>query len=74
MISKLANFVQSYFPGLNHSEAFNVIVKVRKLNNGKLVGLKLDRFVKLLKSVMEKANAGHGKQKHVEIEEAKNYK
>jgi len=71
MVSKLANFVQRYYPGLSRSKAYNVIVKVRKLNNGKLVGLKLDRFVKLLKIVMEKSNAGHKKQKQEEIEEAK---
>ena len=70
MVSKLADLIQRYYPGLSRSEAFNVIIEVRKLNRGKLVGLKMDKFLKLMRSVMEKENTGNEKQKHVKLNQA----
>ena len=55
MVSKQADLIQGYYPGLRRSEAFNVIAEVRKLNHGKLVGLKMHKFLKLMRSLMERA-------------------
>ena len=49
---KLIAVVQKKFPGLNIDEARKVIINVRLINGGKLKGLKIDKFVQLVKKVV----------------------
>ena len=47
-LTGLANLIKRKFPGYTRKEIFELIKKVRERNSGKLVGLKLKKFLQLV--------------------------
>ena len=52
-LSKLADIILKHYSFLNKREAYRIIWKVRKVNGGKLVGLKLRKFLKIVSDIMK---------------------
>ena len=52
-LSKLADVILKHYSCLNRSEAYSIIWKVRKVNGGKLVGLKQSKFLRIVSDLMK---------------------
>jgi hypothetical protein len=50
-LTGLANLIQQKYPGYTRNEAFEMIKSVRKENGGKIVGLKIKQFFKIVEDI-----------------------
>ena len=52
-LSKLAEIVVKKYKGLNKGQAYNIIINVRKMNGGVLVGLSKSKFMEKVEQVVK---------------------
>ena len=69
-LSKLADIILKHYSCLNKREAYSIILKVRQVNGGKLVGLKLSKFLKIVSDIMKERAAKDRKKTKEEKEYA----
>jgi hypothetical protein len=65
-LTGLANLIQRKYPGYTRKEAFELIKRVRKENGGKIVGLKIRQFFKIVKDIGRRDMTKHKEKKNME--------
>ena len=65
-LTGLANLIQRKYQGYTRKEAFELIKRVRKENGGKIVGLKITQFFKIVKDIGRRDMTKHKEKKNME--------
>ena len=65
-LTGLADLLQRKYPGYSRAETFGLIKSVRKENGGKIVGLKIKQFFKIVKDIDRREMSKRKKRKEAE--------